>query len=190
MWAAPAKGACRPGEARKNKSALALFLAESSAAAVTGEFDALGSMASALNKRHKIRRADLTTSQTLAAAQGANSFQRAILVFNLILRVANPASVIAVGQMLSLNPLVFTELNAQKTNTTPDLTRQELRPYLFKVGVLERCSTTADHEHGMELPECFNSRKMATRQVRAAIECAQRQWNFYNRKERQATGAP
>ena len=40
----------------------------------------------------------------------------------------------------------------------------------------------------MELPERFNSRRMATQQVRAAIERAQRQWAiFYNRKKRQAT---
>ncbi|MGK5066116.1 hypothetical protein [Janthinobacterium sp. RT4P48] len=40
----------------------------------------------------------------------------------------------------------------------------------------------------MELPECCNSRKMATQQVRTAIERAQRQWAIsYNRKKRQAT---
>jgi hypothetical protein len=66
-------------------AALNLFLAESSALAVIGEFNAHGAMASALNKRHKVRQTDLLTMLQLANGQREVSYTRAILVFHLIL---------------------------------------------------------------------------------------------------------
>lgn len=278
-----------------DKSALELFLAESTAVAVIGEFDALGSMASALNKRHKIRHTDLTTILGLAAAQRADTYERAILVFNLILlgggAYDNPQSIISAGDLRSLKiqphwassnahnfssvclwepmnlwagwanenqsnnneiidahmlkyfsqtPLIFTDMNAQKVNTTPnmtiaktllpgttaktelsvqtqkslqrrpsshslmllqsrghiersvsdfhayakpgadgDLTRQQLKNFLFNAGVLERRSTAAGDKHYVELLGSLKTRNMATLQVYATIERAQQQWNIY-----------
>lgn len=89
-----------------DKLALELFLAESTAVAVVGEFDALGSMASALNKRHKVRQTDLLDLFELAQAQGPNTFERAILVFYLMIlgggAYDDPMNIIQAGDLKNL----------------------------------------------------------------------------------------